>query len=303
MFCRSVGATEGHFLRKIPDGTLTSMVSFGLGRNFDEEFNQVHSTSGSLCPQDEAFEKKEVVAIVELQKDDSVPDWFMELMNQHHLKSLVAVPLLGQTGVIGILCAYYKDICLFDQNTMDHLMMIGRMVGAATEKSAEAERAGVLGAKDKMMDKYLDALAGSNLSSVQIFQLLVQFVAKVVPFTAVLGGPARKTSDGISITLAAVAGLPSSILAERYDLPPFVVRALQTTPKSDLPMMVPKDWGMLAPLLKKQSAKPICLPLMWKKKLIGVLLGWSHEPVSLNPDDMLLLSRLTKITALGLSDR
>jgi hypothetical protein len=36
MFCRSVGAAEGHFLRT-EGRILSSAVSFGLGRTFDEE--------------------------------------------------------------------------------------------------------------------------------------------------------------------------------------------------------------------------------------------------------------------------
>lgn len=304
MFCRSVGASEGHFLRR-SGRSLTSIVSFGLSKDFDGEFNAVHMSTGPLCPQDEASERKEVVAIVELQKDVSIPPWFMTLMNKHNLKSLVAVPLLGQTGVIGILCAYYKDICLFDQNTLDHLMMIGRMVGAATEKSVEADRAESLGQKDKLVDKYLDALSSTNLSSVQTFQLLVNFVSKIIDLDVVASGPVRKTSDGISITLAAVAGLPSSVLAERYDLPPFVIRHLSSaaSQKPDLPVAAQKEWGDMAPLVKRPTVKPICLPLFWRKKMFGVLIGWRQDVGPLNADDALLLTRLTKITALAFSER
>jgi hypothetical protein len=303
MFCRSVGATEGHFLRRT-GRSLTSIVSFGLGKDFDQQFNQARVPGALSCPQDEASERKEVVAIVELQKDTSLPPWFMDIMNRHGLKSLVAVPLLGSTGVIGILCAYYKDICLFDQNTLDHLMMIGRMVGAATEKSAGAERAESLGQKDRLVDKYLDALTSANLSSVQTFQLLVQFVAKVIDADVVVSGPVRKTADGISITLAAVSGLPSSVLAERYDLPSFLVRHMNAAaPKADLPAAAQKEWGDMASLVKRPSVKPFCLALMWKKKLIGALIGWRSDTAPIESDDSLLLTRLTKITSLAFSDK
>jgi GAF domain-containing protein len=302
MFCRSVGASEGHFLRR-SGRSLTSIISFGLGKEFDREFNNSHTSGTPLCPQDEACERKEVVAVVELQKDPSMPPWFMDLMNKYHLKSMVAVPLLGQAGVVGILCAYYKDICLFDQNTLDHLMMIGRMVGAATEKSAEAGRAESLGLRDKMVDKYLDALNSANLSSVQMFQMLVQYVAKTVDMDVVVSGPVRKTSDGISITLAAATGLPSSVLAERYDLPEFLVDHLSEPQKADMSPVAQKAWDDMAPLIKRPLVKPICFPLIHKKKMIGALVGWRQDTASISSDDALLLSRLTKITALAFSDK
>jgi hypothetical protein len=78
---------------------------------------------------------------------------------------------------------------------------------------------------------------------VQTFQLLVQFVSKIIDLDVVVSGPVRKTADGESITLAAAAGLPSSVLAERYDLPPFITKQLSTSQKPDLPVVPQKEWA------------------------------------------------------------
>jgi hypothetical protein len=42
---------------------------------------------------------------------------------------------------------------------------------------------------------------------------------------------------------------------------------------------------------------------MWKKKLIGALIGWRSDTAPIESDDSLLLTRLTKITSLAFSDK
>jgi len=227
MFCRSIGASEGHFLRRNEFGNLSSINSVGVPKDFDQKFNTDHlNASNEPSPLDEAFQQKEVIAIVELKKEKNIPPWFMKIMNDHGFNSLVAVPLIGSKEPVGILCAYYHDVCLFDQNTMDHLMTIGRMVGSATEKTIGAERAVSLGAKDKVSDEFLKVLTTRQFSKAQVYDLLAKFAGKALSLGGVVCGPIRRNNEGLTMTVAGGYKISSSLISTRIVLPPFIGKSL-----------------------------------------------------------------------------
>jgi hypothetical protein len=303
MFCRSIGAAEGHFLKKSDTGALSSVTSVGIDKVFNDEFNAASmKAKEDPSPAHEALRRKEVIAVVDINKDPSVPAWFMDLMGKYKFNSMVAVPLLGQDSVIGILCAYYHDVCLFDQNTLAHLMMMGRMVGAGMEKSMRADRAVSLDRKDQVVDEFLKILADRPLNQMQLFQLLAKIIVPIFPVKAVVCGPVRKSAEGTSLTLVGGVGVSSTVLSNRYTLPPIVVKRLgKGNGSPDLGSLNSSQWGALKPLIHFPTTRGLCYPLTKQKKVLGAVLGWSNSATPFIEDDLLLFARLARIAALGLN--
>lgn len=301
IFCRSVGAGEGHLLRARSEAGLQSDISFGIGDNFDRDFNTAHAAaSAAPCPLDEAFRQKRVVAIVDLEKAEGLPPWFMNLMRKYRFQSLVAVPLLGQQNPVGILCAYYHDVCLFDQGTLDHLMMIGRMVGGATEKSSQ-DVAVASPAVDKSTDEFLLDLTSKPFTKIQMFDALTRAIASSVEVGGLVAGPVQKTNDGLAMVVAAGSGVPAAVLSRRFILPAFLEKLLLQGWAQTGSSPVRRDqWGSLKPLIHGNSLRTVSASMIVQNKIHGAIVGWRHTETPFTEADRVLLERLSRIASVAL---
>jgi hypothetical protein len=250
---------------------------------------------------DVSFQKKKVVALVELKRGADCPGWFMDLMEKKGFKSLVAVPLLGQTKPVGILCAYYSDVCLFDKGTLDRLLVIGRMVGAATEKSLAVDRIQSHGAKEKVLDQFLRYLLAGAVNKQQLLGTLKKILVDSLSPTGLVCGMLQKEGDILTLTILDGQGIPMASMSKSFDLPPILKKKLLTGKwDSDPAAVSTQTMGSLAPLMKGGSLKILCEPFLWQNKLLGMILVWRAVGPLFDDDDALLLNRLAGLTSLAL---
>jgi len=305
IFFRSVKASKGHILKITDGGVLESVISYGLEEEFDQEFNKAHLiNSGDPCPLDRAFQKEEPVAIVDLTKDASIPPWFQRLMKRYGFSSLVAVPLMGAQSPVGILCAYYDDICLFDQATLGHLMMIGRMVGGATEQSMVANKAESHVEKEKVIDQFLGTVNSSSLNQLQIYELIVKLVSQSISLTGMLSGPIRKVEQGVDLMLAAGKGVYAPAISRHFILPPFILRQIPKEESAASSLTVKQEeWGSLQSLIPGKTAQVLIRGMYWKNQLDGVIVAWKIPGPPFEKDDDLVLKRIASLASLALRIR
>lgn len=302
IFLRSVGSSEGHLLHASDADGLRSATTFGIRPTFEKEFNELMSRKDrELTPLDAAYRDQQVVAVVELKRGIGIPPEFLELMDRYNFKALIAVPLMGQRRAVGLLCAYYRDVCLFDRNTVERLMTIGRMVGAATEKSVAAGRMASVDEHEKALDDYLYSISTDALTRVHVYELLAQITAKALRPSGLLCGPLHIDATSLSITVSDGTGIPATVIGQRFALPAGLSQQLLigegNKPGSVLPVA---EWGSLRSMMSGSSVATLCQPIIWRKKSEGALLAWRGEQRLFSPEEGMLLKRLTSLTALAL---
>lgn len=287
IFCRSVGASEGHLLKANPDGRLTSLASLGVSPKFNREFNEARPSSGGPSPLDLAFQEQKVVPVINLKEEKSVPAWFKDFMATHGFKSLVAVPLLNHNNSVGVLCAYYNDVCLFDQGTVERLQMIGRMVGTSMEKS-----------KEDGLDDLLRKLGESRFSRFQLFGAITEAMARSLESDGVFWGPARKAGEDWQVTVASGAGLPESAITQRYVMPRALADQMDRAPGSQISLSLPeKEWGDLKSLPIGRSRHAMCVPMRWAGEIKAGVVVWRNErPFS--SGDVAILTRMAGLVSI-----
>jgi len=303
IFCRSVGSNEGQLLKYTADGTLASEITFGIEPGFDQAFNKARAAAPNQhSPLDAAFHNQKVVAIVEIEKDPNSPPWFMDIMRRYGFKSLVAVPLLGHARPVGILCAYYRDVCLFDQGTLERMQVIGRMVGAATENSTAAGRVESQIKKIEALDELIRVLTGESFEKSQVYGQLMKAVAQCFPGAGAATGPVSHTSDGVSLILADGIGFKSDELSHKIRFPAFLRTALEPAgePGRTGTLVQQREWGDLGRLVKGERAFFLAAPLMWGGKIGGALIVWRAADTPFDKTDGKLLERLAGIGSLAL---
>lgn len=302
IFLRSVGSSEGHLLHATEPAGLQSATTFGIRPTFEKEFNELMAQPGrELTPLDAAFRDQQVVAVVELKRGLGIPPWFLDFMAKYDFKALIAVPLLGQRRAVGLLCAYYRDVCLFDRNTVERLMTIGRMVGAATEKSVAAGRVESLGEHEKSIDDYLGALTRDPLNRVHVYELLSHATAKALQPTGIICGPLHVDETALSITVSEGTGIPATAIGQRLALPNMLAQQILLGEGLKPGALIPvSEWGALKPLLTGTSVATLCQPILWRKKPEGAALVWRSDRRPFTQEDSMLLKRLTSITSLAL---
>ncbi|MCB4757286.1 MAG: GAF domain-containing protein [Elusimicrobia bacterium] len=303
IFCRSIGASEGHFLQPVDDGVLLSRVAFGFKDDFNDEFNKARRLKPQdKSPCDEAFHQKQVMAVVDVKKEPRLPEWFVKILNRHGFVSLVAVPLIGPTQVAGVFCAYYHDVCLFDQHTRDQMKVIGRMMGAAAEKPTAAPPDVSLGEADLILDQLLETVAEKPFTKFQLFELIAQSAVDGLKLEGVVCGPVRKTGDTYAMTVAAGVRVPESWITTRVDLPPFLVKhMMKTEPEEPFPLMKRADGGVFKSLFHDDPVRLFACLWKWQKKIQGAIVGWRDPAMSLQGSEGLLLTRLSRLSALALN--
>lgn len=302
IFCRSVGSTEGHLVRPGDGGRLESVSSFGVEPSFDDDFNK--SRDGGVSPLDDAFSGQRVVAIVEI-KPSGVPPWFYSLMQRHGYKALVAVPILSSAGTTGLLCAYYRDVCLFDQGTLERLLSLGRMLGGAETSGAKPPAEGAAAAPapaaargETDLDEFIESLTRRPFTKIQVFGGLVEAARRAFPGSAVVCGPLRVVSGDMLITIADGADVPSSAVSHRYALPRLLRQALVTGDAP--PSLSASEQGEFKALMKMTRAQILCRPLLWQGKTQAAVILW-REGRAYDRGDGLRLGRLAAVAALALN--
>lgn len=302
IFFRTVKSDKGHLLKANENGQLSSVVSTGMGAGFDEDFNRAHAMASSEpSPLDMAFREREPVAIVDITRDPDIPSWFLDLMKKHKLISLVAVPLLGETKPVGILCAYYQDVCLFDRATLGHLMMIGRMVGSASEKSMVAQKAAAHDEKEKSADQFLRILTTKPFTKIQVYSMLAKIASDALPITGLLCGPISKSQQGLAMSILGGIGLPASALSSQVLLPVFLTtRFLSHSGVMESDTRSERDWGQLGSLVNVPLSVDLSRPLIWQNSIEGALVAWRNGGQKFDPDEIAMLDRLCDIALLAL---
>lgn len=298
IFCRTVGSGEGHLLKPAPDGTLTSLVSFGVSSEFDRAYNSQRDPQRP-GPLDIAFREQKVVALVEVKKG-AAPDWYVDVAAKQGFRSVIAVPLLGHERAVGILCAYYRDVCLFDQGTLDRLMVIGRMVGAATEKSEAAGRASEHDAKELVSDGFLRLLTMKALTKPQIFQALSRVAGEAVMLDGLVTGPLREADGQLAMSVAAGEGVPSSLIGHRLVLPALLQRQFQSPSGMGSVTLTSVQATSMAPYLHFPSAAVSGARLVYQGTLEAGLIVWREASRPFDADEEHLLMRLAGMSVLAL---
>lgn len=302
IFCRSIGSAEGQLFRYKAGEGLQSIVAFGIPQGFEKELNQVMLTPGrELSPLDVAFRDQQVVAVVELKRGSGIPFWFMDVLDRYKFKSLIAVPLVGQEKPVGILCAYYRDVCLFDKGTVDRLMTVGRMVGAATEKSLAAGRMESMGANEKSADEYLRLLTTQTVTTAHIYAALVKIVAQSLMPSGVVCGPVRVFNNELVMTVAEGFGVPPAAIAQRFSLPSFIAQEMILGQGNKIKEAIPvSEWGSFGSFLSGRPAVALAQPILWQKRPEGALVAWRSDKKQFSEDEECLMARLAGITSLAL---
>lgn len=302
IFFRTVKASKGHLLKRSETGVLQSVLSFGLTPDFDREFNSIHQRyPAHPCPLDWAYKREEAVAIVDFKREKDIPQWFMQFMAKEGFSSLVAVPLMGAVGPVGILCAYYEDICLFDEGTLNHLMMMGRMVGGASEKSIQAASAQEFGERERWLDEYLHALTTELMGSVEIYSQLTKMTQQGLQVNGVVAGPVNTTSGRMLMTPVAGKGATHDFSPKGIPLVPFLIeRIKQTEWVRDPDEVDPAQLGEMARFIPENSVTVIIRPLLWGGQIRGAVLAWRLGGPAFEKNDFQLLSRMAAVTSLAL---
>lgn len=300
IFCRSVGSAEGHLLRP-GAAQLTSASSFGVAPAFEGDFNS--SRDDAPSPIDDAFSTHRVVAIVEIVASD-VPAWFFKLTARYGYKALVAVPIIGRHGPTGVLCAYYRDVCLFDQGTLERLASIGRMLGgaegSADNPAAKAAPAAAVPVETGAEDEFVTGFTAHPYTKIQVFSSLVATVGQAFPGASVICGPVRVVSGELMITVADGSGVPTSMVSHRFALPDTLRKNLGTPPSGPAVLSAAQQ-GALKDLIKLPSATVICRPLMWQGKMQAAVIAWRPDDAPLTSADEQRLGRFASIGGLALN--
>jgi hypothetical protein len=208
---------------------------------------------------------------------------------------------MGQRRAVGLLCAYYRDVCLFDRNTIERLMTIGRMVGAATEKSVAAGRTASLDEHEKSVDDYLTALTRDPLTRMHIYGLLSNTTAKALRVSGLMCGPLHINEASLSLTIADGTGIPATSIGQRFALPASFAQQLLLGEGSKPGAIFPAaEWGAMRSLMSGSAVSVLCQPIVWRKKAEGALLAWRNEQRIFSAEDAVLLKRLASVTSLAL---
>lgn len=289
-------------LTKPDSGVLKSTVSFGLPNEFDEDFNRLHINNVAFpSPLDTAFSKEEALAIVDLKKEASIPAWFMGLMNKYGISSLVAVPLVGKNSSIGVLCAYYEDVCLFDKGTLNHLMMMGRMVGGASEKNTQATSADNFHERERWLDQFLTVLTMQKLGRLDIYNLSVKIVQQALQVNGVVAGPVTMGASKSIMAIAAGKGVNESLFSKDVQLSGYIVNELRQTEWIPDPIEEKSpDLGGLKDVIPSPGVTLIARPLLWNGDIRGAVIAWRLGGPAFDRNDFDLFHRLVGIISLAL---
>jgi len=302
IFCRSVGSSEGHLLQNADGKGLRSVVSCGVPKDFDKQFNDLMAAAhgGELSPLDRAFRDQQVGAVVELKRDAAMPGWFSDFADRFRFKALVAVPLIGQTRPIGVLCAYYRDVCLFDQGTLDRLIPIGRMVGTAMENSAAGPME-LNAPADAATDAYLALLTAQAQTQNHIFEALTKVATKALLPSGLICGPLRMAAKDLLLTVADGAGVSPAALSQRFAVPPVLAQPLLIGRGSmrQSPVLA-GALGAFQTLIPGRSVSTVCRPIIWKKQPQAAVIAWRAEKKPFTESEEILLARLAAISSLAL---
>jgi len=303
IFCRSIGAREGHFVRS-GSGNLQSIFSFGMGAEFDKEFNaSVPPGPHALCPLETALKQKEVIAVVDLSKDPDIPEWFMNIMKRRNFGSLVAVPILGRKDPTGVMCAYYHDICLFDQGILDHLMMIGRLVGAATEMESASKPTKPEGLEilDQIEGHYLQWLTTKSNDKLDVCMTVCKLAHTFLEATGVVCGLVHQTGGEMSLTIIGLSGIDGKLLSQRFLIPAQIKASFLSDKKGGIISMQENDWQGFRTFITYHAPHGLVKPLIWQGQLSGAILAWRSQAIPFGPLHEKGLERLAFLTALALN--
>jgi len=303
-FCRSIGAGEGHLLQLSSDGNLNSMASVGLGNDFDAEFNSLRAKNPAFpSPPDEALRHKEVIAIVDLEKEKSLAPWFKDLMEKHELKSMVAVPLLGSENPVGVITAYYDDVCLFDQTTLHHLTMVGRMIGSAMDRQNGANGSEASSPLWRIVDEFLRDVATKVREKAPIYQLLAESAGRGLAVGGVIAGPVQGAQNNLVIKITGSYGISPTETHQVHKLPDFLEKKLkQEDFEGDAGIVEAGVWGSLNHLVGEGGVKYLFYPLVLRRKRIGAIIGWVPLEKDLSKDMGAFFSRLSQIASIALAN-
>lgn len=302
IFCRSVSSGEGHLLYHDQGKGLHSIVSCGLPKDFELQFNEGASKGNQEpSPLDIAFREQQVVAVAEFNEGAELPAWFLKIMETHELKSLVAVPLMGQTRAVGVLCAYYRDACLFDQGTMDRLMTLGRMVGSAMENSTDMGSGNTAESSFSSVDAYLKLLTTETLTKEHVYLSLTKVLAQALSPSGLVCGPLHMGESGLLMTVVDGTGVPPDSMAQHFTLPPFLSKKIILGQGESRQAKVEGDmWGSLAPLVAGKVHSSLCQAIVWDKRSQAVILVWRSDKKPFTEFEELTVGRLAAIASLAL---
>jgi len=302
IFFRTVKANRGHILKVTDGGGLFSVTSYGMGETFDQDFNEAHRRSdGTSSPLDQAFIKEEPIAVVNLGKEPNIPEWFMELMSKYHIRSLVAVPLIGKTKPVGILCAYYEDICLFDEGTLHHLMLLGRMVGGASEKSWEADSAEFFDERERVLDQFLVKLMAKPVTKNEVYSQLAEYAQMGLQASGILTGPIVASAGGLKMSVVAGKGTKASWVSKDLPLSSTVAGRIKKIEfELNQALLKPSDLGGLKEIAGAHNVALLARPLWWRGKMEGGIIAWRAGGPSFKENEYILLNRLANTALLAL---
>lgn len=118
--------------------------SWGLSEAYVHQINHEHplrleaSSDEGLSPTAEAFRGGRPVVITDVELEPTLAPWRPATRIQHY-RSLVCVPVIVRSRVIGVLVCYGREPHLHSREEVDLLQLISRLAGTAIETARVAE--------------------------------------------------------------------------------------------------------------------------------------------------------------------
>ncbi|MFN0118059.1 MAG: GAF domain-containing protein [Elusimicrobiota bacterium] len=303
IFCRTIGASEGHFLKKNESGHLVSVVSYGMKDGFDSKFNTLCSSHlKDQTPYLTALDSHKVEALVELIEKENCPSWLWKFLDKEGFKSLLVVPLVGQNQTSGVFCAYYRDVCLFDRSTVERLAALGKMMGSASERNLNAEIRQPDALKEKVTDDLLRIFIHNFPRKIDLFALTSHLVKELwKPEGFVFGKLNMMTSPPVFTVLDAV-NVPTETVSRRFELPEFIVKkVIEKKWRPEIRLFSHTEVGTLKSFIQSEEISILTSILVWRDMPQAFLVLWKNAAQSFEERDLGICERISSLMALAIN--
>lgn len=177
--CQRVSGLQGYhstaiFMPRPEQDALTIAGSWGLSETYVRQINhdqplRLETTSQEgLSPSAEAFRRGRPVAITDVELEPTLAPW-RSATRQQGYRSLVCVPVIVRSQVIGVLVGYGRDRHQHSRDELDLLQLISRLAGTAIETAriAEGQRRASEELRNLTIGLQEQNLELSHLSSIQ----------------------------------------------------------------------------------------------------------------------------------------
>ncbi len=210
------------------------------------------------------------------------------VLNSHSMRAMAVVPLLAKDKILGALDIFYATRHEFSERERQVLTLVGNQLGVAVES---AQLYGELRSQiDRLtlLNDFSQKLT-STLDLEQIFRITYDHVQQVIPFTTF--------SIDLYDELSKMKTPAFSVEGGVYH-PVFVAVSGKPVPLDPASIEGNVVIGKVA--YYSEDRKTICIPMMSKQMIIGILTMTSVEPMKYGDTHRQLLESVGNLTAIAL---